>query len=310
MLVAVLSVKGSPGVTTFSVALAARWPAPVRSLLIEADPSGGDLATRFSLTGTPGLPSLTAAARRSTDTALAWQHAQALPGGLLVVPAPQDADRARTALAALTSDPSTGTGILRRTAEVPNAVVIVDCGRIDPGSPAMPIVCAADVMVVLTRAHADDLAHLARRVTSMGRWSAHPVLLLVGAGYSTTDVARELGVPPLGLIPEDPRGAAVLCGRPAGLRWRRGGPSHSALGRVAHQVARNLSEHTPRTAAPGPVASNGRPVTPLPRAIPGVPNGPVAAGGVHPPPQPPPPPARQPSLDARDAVSHEGTARS
>ena len=95
MLVAVLSVKGSPGVTTFAVALAARWPAPYRPVLVEADPSGGDLATRFSLNPTPGLLSLAAAARRSADPAMVWQHAQGLPGGLPLVAAPPDADRAR-----------------------------------------------------------------------------------------------------------------------------------------------------------------------------------------------------------------------
>ena len=49
MLVAVCSVKGSPGVTTFCMALAAQWPAQTRCVLLECDPSGGDLATRFAL---------------------------------------------------------------------------------------------------------------------------------------------------------------------------------------------------------------------------------------------------------------------
>src|ERR1700716_3587109 len=94
MLVAVVSVKGSPGVTTFSVALAARWPAPARTLLVEADPSGGDVGVRFSLASTPGLVSLAAAARRSDDPAVVWQHTQALPGGLPVAAAPPEAVRA------------------------------------------------------------------------------------------------------------------------------------------------------------------------------------------------------------------------
>jgi len=40
-LIAIAADKGSPGVTTTSVALAAVWPRPV--LLAECDPSGGDL---------------------------------------------------------------------------------------------------------------------------------------------------------------------------------------------------------------------------------------------------------------------------
>ncbi|CAM3755949.1 Chromosome partitioning protein [Kibdelosporangium persicum] len=287
MLVAVLSVKGSPGVTTFSVALAARWPSATRTLLLEADPSGGDVGTRFSLASTPGLMSLAAAARRSDDPALLWQHAQALPGGLPVVAAPPDADRARAALSAL-SDPATGAGVVRTAASVPDTAVIVDCGRIGAESPAMPIVRVADAMVLLSRAHADDLAHLARQLPVIGRWTAHPVMLLVGEGYSAAEVARELGVLPLGRVPDDPRGAAVLCGRPSALRWGRRGPAHSALGQVAHKVAKALAEHAPRSAPPRQGPAENRPI-PILRAVPGVPTNSVSANGLRlaPPPSPP-----------------------
>jgi hypothetical protein len=281
MLVAVLSVKGSPGVTTFATALAARWPAPHRPVLVEADPSGGDLAARFSLESTPGLLSLAAAARRSADPALVWQHAQALPGGLPVVTAPPDADRARGALSALTPDPAAGAGVLRTAGNVPDAVLIVDCGRIDTGSPALPIVRAADAMVLLTGAHADDLAHLPRRLPAIGRWSPHPVMLLVGEGYSPAEVARELGVPPLGRVPDDPRGAAVLCGRPHSLRWTRGGPAHSPLGQLAHKVAKVLvAQQAPPRALPHQAPAPNRPV-PVLRAVPGAPGGPVSVNGVR-----------------------------
>jgi MinD-like ATPase involved in chromosome partitioning or flagellar assembly len=281
MLVTVLSVKGSPGVTTFCVALAARWPAPYRPVLVEADPSGGDLATRFSLGSTPGLLSLAAAARHSADPAMAWQHAQALPGGLPVVAAPPDADRARGALSALTPDPAAGAGILRAAADLPDTVMIVDCGRMDSGSPALPIVRAADAMVLLTGAHADDLAHLPRRLPAIGRWSPHPVMLLVGEGYSLAEVARELGVPPLGRVPDDPRGAAVLCGRPSTLRWGRSGPAHSPLGQLAYKVVKVLvAQPAPPLELPQQAAVPSRP-TPVLRAVPGVPGNPVSVNGLR-----------------------------
>ena len=287
MLVAVVSVKGAPGVTTFSVALAARWPAAYRAALVEADPSGGDLTARFSLESTPGLLSLAAAARRSADPALVWQHAQELPGGLPVVAAPPDADRARGALSALAPDPAAGAGILRAAASLPDTVLIVDCGRMDAGSEALPIVRAADAMVLLTGAHADDLAHLPRRLPVIGRWSAHPVLLLVGEGYSPAEVARELGVPPLGRVPDDPRGAAVLCGRPRALRWGRGGPAHSLLGQLAHKVATVLvAQQAPPLELPHQAPVQDR-LVPVLRAVPGVPGGPVSVNGVRSAPLPP-----------------------
>ncbi len=56
--VALASVKGSPGVTTAALAMAARWPAGRKVLLVEADPFGGDLAPRYGATVTGGLASL------------------------------------------------------------------------------------------------------------------------------------------------------------------------------------------------------------------------------------------------------------
>jgi cellulose biosynthesis protein BcsQ len=283
MLVSVLSLKGSPGATTFAVALAARWPVPSRVLLVEADPSGGDLGVRFSLPSMSGLMSLAAAARGGYDGDLVWQHAQQLPGGLPVITASPDADQARAALSALTPDPTEGHGILREAANQPGTVVIVDCGRIDPGSPALSIVRACDVVVLLSRAHGDDLAHLSRRLPAVGRWSPNPVLLLVGDGYAPGDVARELGVRPLGRVPNDPIGAAVLCGRPKSLRWRRSGPAHSALGRLAHQVATDLASRDRPSSSISPMAGSASSArVPALRAVPGVPPDVISPHGLRP----------------------------
>ncbi|XVS62067.1 chromosome partitioning protein [Actinosynnema sp. CA-299493] len=267
MLVSVLSLKGSPGVTTFAVALAARWPVPARAVVVEADSSGGDLGVRFSLPSAPGLVSLAAAARRDGHIDLVWSHTRQLPGGLPVIAAPPDAERAGAALSALAPDPAGGPGVLRVAADQPGLVVVVDCGRVDPGSPALSIVRSSDVVVLLSRAHADDLAHLPRRLPVVGRWSPNPVLLLVGEGYSGAEVARELGVSPLGRVPHDPNGAAVLCGRPNTLRWGRSGPSHSALGRFAHKVAIQLAARerpTPLSQPSAEPAALGALVTRLP----------------------------------------------
>lgn len=262
MLVAVASLKGSPGVTTLCVALAARWPAPVHPLVVEADPSGGDLAMRFNLTPSPGLLSLTAAARHpgeagaGADPGLVWRHAQGLPGDLPVVAAPPDAPRARSAVSSLAaSDHLNGPGPVRSAASRPEAVVVVDVGRLDTDSAAMPLVRAADVMVVLTRSGADDLAHLARRIPEIGSWSRSPVLLLAGRGHSAAAVTRELGVTPLGRVPDDPRGAAVLRGQRGVVRWHHSGPGRSLLGQAAADIASMLSETVARRSLPSAAVS-------------------------------------------------------
>ncbi|MCP3800698.1 chromosome partitioning protein [Allokutzneria sp. A3M-2-11 16] len=279
MLVAVASVKGSPGVSVFSLALAACWPAPARTLLIEADPSGGDVGVRMGMATTPGLVSLAAAARHAEDLLVVWQHAQVLPLGLPVVAAPADGDRARTALSALTSEPGTGTRLVRAIAS--EAVVIVDCGRIEAGSPGLPLARCADALILLSRAHAADLAHLAHRLPAIGGWTPQPVLLLVGNGYSPAEVARELRVAPLGRIPDDPRGAALLCGRTI-VRPGSRVLERSAVGGVARKVATTLLA---RRAIPIPRVVEQR-LAPGLHVVPGVPTAAISANGLKPAPQP------------------------
>lgn len=215
---------------------------------------------RFGLAQSPGLLSLAAATRggapprggHTEDARLLWQHAQTLPGDVSVVASPPDAARARGALALLLApDPSGGLspGPLLSVAAHPGAVVVADCGRVDPGSPVMPLLHSADVMILLTGANADQLAHVACRIPDIGAWSRSPLLLLTGAGHSVAAVARELGVTPLGRVPFDPRGAAVLSGRHSVLRWHHSGPGRSLLGQCARDVADLLA---PRD---GPVPS-------------------------------------------------------
>ena len=44
-LIALFSAKGSPGVSTTAMLTAALWPRP--SILVDADPMGGDIALRM-----------------------------------------------------------------------------------------------------------------------------------------------------------------------------------------------------------------------------------------------------------------------
>ena len=236
MLVAVCSLKGSPGVTTLATAMAARWPAEENPILVEADPAGGDLMARFRLAETPGLVSLAAAARRNTDPALLAQHAQLLPSSLRVVVGPVGSEQAHAALAALGTGP---TSALRRAADQRDVAVIVDCGRVDPDSPALPIIRIADVMLLVARPRDDELAHVALKLPAAQRWSARPCFVLVGDGYATRDVSRTLGIPVAGRIPQDAKGAAAFRGH-SNVRH---GPARSPLGRAAAQLAQFTYSH-------------------------------------------------------------------
>lgn len=253
MLIVLGSVKGSPGVSTFSLALAARWPGAAKRVLVECDPAGGDLAARYDLALSPGLVSL-AAARRGSGAATGaggeslWSHTQALPGGLRVLVAPPGGEQARAALASL----GAGANPLVQAAG-DSAVVIVDAGRLDAGSAALGLVRAADQLLLLSRATAGDLAHLAARLDEVSGWSGRAGLLLVGGGYPDAEVARELGMSVMARIPTDPVEAATLNGR---TPPRRRLFTRATLSRTAGQVAtvlatshRLLSRPAPSTAA-------------------------------------------------------------
>ncbi|MFD8811197.1 hypothetical protein ACFV23_06850, partial [Streptomyces sp. NPDC059627] len=88
-LIAIAADKGSPGVTTTAVALAAVWPR--RVLLAEADPAGGDLVYRSAaahggpLNPNTGMLSIAATARRGLVPDQLWDHVQPLSGGLEVL---------------------------------------------------------------------------------------------------------------------------------------------------------------------------------------------------------------------------------
>lgn len=235
MLLALGSLKASPGVTTAAVALASVWPQP-NALLIEADPDGGSLVTRFDLPADGrGLTSLAAAGRHRLSRELVWGHSQELPGGLRAVPASPVPGQAATAVTQLARSLA---GELAGSAEVQ---AVVDCGRLSGGSPARAIADAADLLVLVCRPRLEELRLVLLRLeerpppTRVG-------LMLVGEGYSAGEVDRLFGdrvaVGVVGTLPHDPRAAQALVDREATLR----GLSRSPLIRHARSLAERLHD--------------------------------------------------------------------
>lgn len=194
----------SCGATTLATGLARTWVPGRRLLLVELDPAGGVLAARFGLAAEPGLVSLATAARRHGEQDLVWQHTQQLTDdGPAVLVGPAATGQARAALGMLT-DRLADLGRL-------GADMVADCGRLDPDSPAWPVVVAADLLVVAARPQLADLHSLAgwlegRRpeVTALG-------VVLIGDGpYPPSEVADALGVEVLAALPTDRDGAAAV----------------------------------------------------------------------------------------------------
>lgn len=227
MIVAFGSAKGSPGVSTTIAALAAVWPEGRPLVLADVDPAGGDLGPRLDLAASPGLITLAASGRRELTAATFEDHLQELPGSdvrALVGPV-----AAEQALAALASTAGRLVGALKGLA----ADVLVDCGRLDPGSPALELARAADLVVLVTRPVVTEVHHLTTRVAGLDLPGTVGLVVVGDRPYGPIDVADSAGiVGPLASVAHDPRGAAVLAGGwdPASRALRKSELLRSARG--------------------------------------------------------------------------------
>ena len=136
------------------------------------------------------------------------------------------------------------------------AVIIVDAGRLDPGSASLGLIRAADELLLLSHATASDLAHLAARLDEVSGWNERIRLVLAGDGYPDSEVARELGQPVLARIPADPVEAATLTGR---IPPRRRPVTRATLTRTASQVASALATSHQPLSRPEPTVDNPTP---------------------------------------------------
>lgn len=234
-IVAMASLRGAPGTTTAGLGLAAVAATRQPALFIEADPAGGVLIGRCpSLEGTPTLEQLAFPEREAASLpfpALLERCMQRL-GDLPVAVGPADPFRASASVAG------------HRSRWVSNilhldAVVIVDCGRLYPGSPAATIVRQSDVLVLVCAPDGSDVVTAREWAMSQLELTGDrsmlrdpPVLLTVGSGrYRPWRLARELGDQYLGALPHDPRAVSLLL--------RGGSPSHRALRRL--ELIRSLN---------------------------------------------------------------------
>ena len=151
MLIALASVKHSPGVTTTALGLASGWPN--RLLLAECDPAGADIPSWLGLPAAGGLVDALLELRRSkADPAnVLWQ--QALP---------LDAD-GRLRLLSGVDDPAQAAAIepmwpllaeqltaLSKDASEP-VDVMMDCGRLTERGSPWPLLHAADIVAIVLR---------------------------------------------------------------------------------------------------------------------------------------------------------------
>jgi MinD-like ATPase involved in chromosome partitioning or flagellar assembly len=320
-LIAIAADKGAPGVTTTALALASVWPRPV--LLAECDPAGGDLAYRFpaasggNLDPRRGVLSLGVAARRGIAPNQVWEHVQKLYGGLDVLTGVTNAEQ------------GTGLNVLwgqigRVLANVPQADVIADCGRLGAEGPVYDLLAEAAVVLLVSRTELGDVIRLRDRATafaaaasSRGRRGFGAAVLFVADRRKFASVRGEIdhvlkqtNVPVgiVGAIAHDPKGAALFGGAAVGKL------GSAPLIKSAREVAQQLVAGLPgQAAAPGQSApahpgqvQAGQPAAAPPQAAPNYsPPQPQPQPHVQPQPQPQPQPSPPPQAQGRHQAAPE-----
>ncbi len=257
MIVAVCADKGSPGVTTLAMVLGMVWPG--ERLVLEADPSGGDLAFRARhveggglLAAEPTVLSLAADARTGLPDGTLAQYAQPTTVGVPVIHGPPGA-------AAFV--PMRGLWpVVASEAARWSGTVIADLGRLQPGNAALPLAKAATAVLVLAQVSVESLYHLRERVQDLSAIigdpsrERHPVAVVVAArrgdDRALTQVRRMLDavgspIPVAGVLATDPAAAEAL--RTGEIRR---GLDRSDLIRSAAELAGTLLTWWPQLADP------------------------------------------------------------
>lgn len=246
-LLAIASAKGSPGVTTAAMLFAALWPRP--SILIECDPSGGDVALRMPgldgepLDTNPGLLNLVAAGRRSLYAELVQRHTEKIVGGLDVITGMTTPEQAAglgqwEALGAL-------------FAELPGTDTVVDLGRIGAETPQNAILTSASAVVLVVDTVPSNVVHLRERLRrvsdGLGGEAGAPLHVVVVAPPKRSravaeirDVIKQSQTPveEVHHLAYDPTGASFFLGQVVGS------PARTALVRSAQPIVDGLAART------------------------------------------------------------------
>ncbi|WBB78101.1 ParA family protein [Micromonospora sp. WMMD882] len=218
-IIALASAKGSPGVTTTALACTLSWHR--RLVLAECDPAGGSVLAGYlggTLDGPRGIGELAVGELRDGSLeAMFWSQ-------LVDLDAPK---RERLLLPGVVDPAQAGsvTPLWQRFADfftsleqgTPPYDVLVDCGRLAVTGAPWPVLRAAAVVLVVTRATLPDISATRSLLRSMERdFTEHRVpagsvrLLVVGDGHGTGEISKALGAPVIARLPHDPRTAGVL----------------------------------------------------------------------------------------------------
>lgn len=165
-LISFFSAKGAPGTTSTAMLTAALWPRP--TLLVDADPAGGDLLMRLptdaglALTQRPGLLTLLPLARHGLAPGVVLDHSQVLQGGQRVLVGLDSPEQAEASAAFW---PILG----RSFRELPGTDVVLDLGQLSVRSSQLSLAERSDLLVGVIRPTPASVLHMRQRLAALTR---------------------------------------------------------------------------------------------------------------------------------------------
>lgn len=224
-MIALVSGKSSPGVTTTVALLASVWPSSV--VAVDADPVGGDLAIGW-LGGNLAYPDRSVLSfaiettRSSGAPAMLDQYLQPVRGvpNCRLLAGLTDWTQLRFVTPAVWHRLATALSEHSRS----GSDVIVDCGRFGPATP-MPLLRTADLVLIAVRPSLRDRS-AARCLAGQLRSAIDPDRLGVAVCATNTlgtiEVEQHLGLYAMLALPDDRRVARTFSdGRRRPIRFRR-----------------------------------------------------------------------------------------
>jgi len=256
VIVSLSSVRGSPGVTSWSLLLASAWPrtSELERVVVEADADGGVLAARYGLGVDPGVAALVAACRRHRGGPVGLELdevARRIAERVWVVPAPESAERSMPVWGSCMDEVAT-------VAARDDRVWLVDCGRLSRSSPALAFASRCELAVVVCGPGQEDLVSVPSRLANLQRAGAAAAgVLVVGrVDYGLAELRSFFGtalVWQVRSVRDLPALAKlVLTSRRARRTW----VWREAV-EVAAEIADRLEGAAPRQALTGPGAVSG-----------------------------------------------------
>jgi hypothetical protein len=251
--ISLVSAKGSPGATTAAAALAAAATLTGDTLLVELDPSGGDVQILTGVEGEPGTVLAAAELRRTVSASAVEAHVTAAPPEVPALLAPTAELMASSVIASVIDR-------WRPALREFGGTVVVDAGRWDAAQPTARRATVGDLVAVVCRPSVASVEHARHAIDRLRAAARRPVVaLVVGTKpYAPAEVAAQMEVPLGGALAWDPRGVGTLWSRGVSKSWGR-----TWLASSAAQSLESLLALIPDSIAEAPVARAGTGRRPL-----------------------------------------------